>query len=615
MIGVGILLGLFILIILLLPFLLDLNRYRDQYLPVLEEALDRKVDVEDIRLTLFPTLGVQLQKVVIADNPAFSSQPFMTVPSVQVAVQWRPLLEKRVQVESVLIEDPVVKIIRSETGELNTSTLGKVPPPGLPPSNKDKPQDSVSPLLGMFAVEQFAMTGGTLDYEDRTQKPPQTYQIQSLTMNTESVAIGKTALINVNGMVMPYQLPVEVKGRVGPIQANLDIPELDINGKLGEVEVTTQGAMTNGQLTMDVRVPQASTGDVPIEFGLEKPVRLSQLEAHLVAGLFSTTPQAGPTEVTINPLRANLHLGGSTVHVSGKGTPSHFSLVGNSPSLASQDLPLSLPVQEPFLLEQVEFEAKSNGTKLYLKSLKAKVFEGVVLAQGVLDQTGPPFHFSTKGTFKDFSIHSLAKVIRPSSLSMTGAGELDWNVTGVFSPSQPLKIDGPTRLTLQKGEVIGFDLVKTIEDALQISGVLGKPTGATQFSLIDAKTALEADGLAVRELIANAPNFSLRSVGKLGIDQSVNFRGTLGVPAAIADKIIRRFPMAKMVRQKGQLLLPFVVKGTTQDPVFRLDTQSIGTQVQKEVEKRLEKVLQGDDQELQKLMDEGKGLLQQFFRK
>ncbi len=615
MIALAVVFALLIVVVLLLPFLLDLNRYRDQYLPIVEEALARKVDVEDIRLTLFPTLGVQLRNVVIADDPAFSPQPFMTVPSVQVVVQWRPLFEKRVQVESVLIENPVVRVIRSKTGELNTSTMGKVSPPDTGPDNSGKPADPVSPLLGVFAVEQFSMTGGTVDFEDRMHQPSQTYHIQRVALGTQSVAIGKTAQIQLNGTVMPYNLPVDVNGRLGPIQANLDIPKMDIDGHVGKIGITAQGNVLKGKLTMDVQVPKASTVDVPIELGLEKPVSVSQVEAHVVTLLVAKDPQAQPSELTINPFRANLHLGQSTIQVSGAGTPSAFSLKGTSLSLASQDLPLSLPVQQPFSLEQVHFEAQAQAKKLFLQSLQAKVFEGSVMAQGEMNQDGPPFAFSAQGTFHDFSIDALDKVLRSSSLSMTGTGQLDWNVTGVFSPSQPLQITGPVQLTLREGEVIGFDLVKTIEDALQISGILGKPTGATQYSLIDARTALEADGLAVQELIASTPNVSLRSIGKLGLDQSVNFQGTIGVPSAVADKIVRRFPMAKMVRQSGQLQLPFVVKGTAQDPVFRLDSQSIGRQVQKKVEKRLEKVLQGDNQEIQKLMDEGKGLLKQFFGK
>jgi uncharacterized protein involved in outer membrane biogenesis len=615
MIVVAIVLVLLAAIILLLPLLLDLNRYRDQYLPVLEQALHRKVAVEDVRLTLFPTLGVQLRDVVIADDLAFSSKPFLTVPSVQVAVQWRPLLQRRIQVQSVLVQNPVLQVILSKTGELNTSTIGKIPSPSNASSDKAEPKDSVSPLLGVLAVEKFTMTGGTLDYEDHTHQPSQVYQIHSLGLNTESVAIGETARIEMNGMVMPYQMPFDVKGRLGPIQANLDIPELDIRGHVGKVALTAQGELRNGQLILDVSVPKASTDDVPIELGLKNLVEFTLLEAHLVAPLFLKESRSLPLGVTIDPLRANLHFGNSTIHVSGKGTPSRFSLFGDSASLFSEDLPVSLPVLEPFSLEQIKFDAKIQGDKLTLQSLKAKVFDGTLRATGSLDRTHPPFTFSTQGTFKDFSVETLAKVFRPSSLSITGVGELIWKVTGVVSSSKILEIHGPASLTLRNGEVIGFDLVRAIEEALQMSGVLGESIGTTQFSLIDAKAELERGGLAIRELTAYAPNFSLRSAGKIGLDQSMNLQGMLGVPPVIADKIIRRFPMAKALRQKGQLVLPFVVRGMVQDPVLRLDTQSLGNQVQKKVEERLEKALQGDDQELQKLLDEGKDLLKQLFRK
>jgi hypothetical protein len=157
--------------------------------------------------------------------------------------------------------------------------------------------------------------------------------------------------------------------------------------------------------------------------------------------------------------------------------------------------------------------------------------------------------------------------------------------------------------------------MKAIEDALQMTGILGQSTGTTRFSVIDARTEFEKDGLTIRQLTANASNFSLRSAGTVGLDQSVNLQGTLSVPPALADNIIRRFPMAKVVKQEGQLVLPFVIGGTVQDPVLRLDTKILGKQVQKEVEERLEKVLQGDDQELQKLLGEGKDILKRFFRK
>ncbi len=615
MIVLAIVFALLVLIILSLPYLLDLNRYRDQYLPVLEKALNRNIEVEDVRLTLFPTLGVQLHNVVIADDPVFSSKPFLTVPSVQVAVQWRPLLQWRIEVERVLVESPIVQVIRSKNGILNTSTIGNVSTSGQVSSEIVGLKDSVSPLLGVLAVKQFSLKDGTLRYEDHMHQPPRIHQIEQLVLNTISVAIGETAGVDVHGILMPYQMLVDAKGRLGPLQANFDIPKLDIVGHVGNVEVTVHGTVLHGQLIVDVQIPKASTDDIPIESGLTKPVGLSQLQVHLVASLFPKEGEPHSDDLTIDSLRANIHFGKSSLHVSGNGTPSRFFLVGDSPALSSQDFPVSLPLQQHFSLDQLEFTAEIQGETVNIQSFKAKVFDGTLNAQGVLDSLRSPLRFSTQGTFTDFSVEPLLKVIRPSSRSMTGAGELNWKMNVVVSTSNIPTFDGRAHLIIRHGEVIGFDLVKTVEDALKMSGVLGQSTGATQFSVIDAQTKIEKDGLTIQELRVKAPNFSLRSVGKLSWDQSVTLQGTLGVLPSMAEKIIQRYPLAKVVRQEGQLVLPFVVQGTVQDPKFRLDAKFLGNQISKTIEKRLEKVLQGDNQELQKLLDEGKDLLKHFFRK
>jgi hypothetical protein len=614
MVAVAIGLILLVLIILMLPFLLDLNRYRDQYLPILEQALHRKIDVDDVRLVLYPKLGVQLRDVVIAEDPAFSAHPFLQVSSVRVAVLWKPLLQRRIEVESVVVERPILQVIRSAKGDLNLSTIGNIPVSGQMAIDNTKLKGSVSPLLGVLAVKQLTLTGGTVQFEDRTQPHPKPYQIDNLTVNTESVAMGETAHVRMSGLLMPYQTPFEVTGRVGPLQPSLDIPELDIRGHVGKVAVTAQGQVINGRLTVDVQIPQSSTDDVPFELGLTKPVRLTQLHAHLVAPLFLKEPQSSPAELAIDPLRLDLHVGQSVIHVSGKGTPSRFSLIGQSPSFSSGDFPVAPPVQQPFSLEQLQFEAKIQENQLTLHSLKAKAFNGILLATGILDRTRLPYTFSTQGTFEEFSVGTLVQVIRPSSLTMTGAGALKWNLSGIFAPSKMVALDGLTHLTVGKGEVIGFDLVKAVEEALQMPGALGPTTGVTQFSQVEAKAEFVKDGLAIQALTAHAPNFVLRSAGKLGLDQSVNLAGTIAVPSSMAEKIIQRFPLAKLVRQEGQLVLPFLVQGTVQNPVFRLDTRILGDQVRKKVEQRLEKALQGDKRELQKLLDEGKDLLRQFFR-
>jgi hypothetical protein len=168
-------------------------------------------------------------------------------------------------------------------------------------------------------------------------------------------------------------------------------------------------------------------------------------------------------------------------------------------------------------------------------------------------------------------------------------------------------------LRIRDGQLVGFDAVQAIEEALQLRGLQEESTGATKFSLIDTKAELEERGLVIRQLTLEAPDFSMTGVGSLGFDRSLALQGNLATSAAIADRIIQRFPMAKVARHQEQLVLPFTVNGTVQTPVLQLDTQSFGHQVTTNVEQRIEKALQGDEQELQQLLQDGADVLRQLF--
>ena len=58
--GIGVVLLLLVVLVLALPFLVDLNAYQEQYRPVIEDALNRKITLQDIRLTVWPRIGARV---------------------------------------------------------------------------------------------------------------------------------------------------------------------------------------------------------------------------------------------------------------------------------------------------------------------------------------------------------------------------------------------------------------------------------------------------------------------------------------------------------------------------------------------------------------------------
>ncbi|TLY16665.1 MAG: AsmA family protein [Nitrospirae bacterium] len=101
LLGIGILLALVLVLALILPFIVDLNSYQAQYRPVIEETLNRKVMLKDIRLTIIPRIGVRIAGFTVMDDPAFGEQPFASLSSLDIGVKLGPLLQKRVEVEEI----------------------------------------------------------------------------------------------------------------------------------------------------------------------------------------------------------------------------------------------------------------------------------------------------------------------------------------------------------------------------------------------------------------------------------------------------------------------------------------------------------------------------------
>jgi len=101
LIGLGLILILIIAAILLLPFLIDLNKYQNYYQPMIEEALNRKIVLKTLRLSIIPRIGVRIAGFTVMDDPAFSTGPFASLESLDIGIQFKPLLSGRIEIDDV----------------------------------------------------------------------------------------------------------------------------------------------------------------------------------------------------------------------------------------------------------------------------------------------------------------------------------------------------------------------------------------------------------------------------------------------------------------------------------------------------------------------------------
>lgn len=116
--------GVIIVILLALPLFINANSFRPTVEARLSAALGRKVQVGDLSMSIFSG-SLVAKNLSIADDPGFSSNPFLTAKALRVGVEVWPLItSKALHITGLTVENPEVNLIRNQQGKWNASTIG-----------------------------------------------------------------------------------------------------------------------------------------------------------------------------------------------------------------------------------------------------------------------------------------------------------------------------------------------------------------------------------------------------------------------------------------------------------------------------------------------------------
>lgn len=121
-------LALVILAVIAVPFFVNGEAFRPTLESRLSAALNRKVTIGHLSFSLFSG-SLVAKDIAIADDPAFSTSPFLKANELKVGVEVGPLLSKReIHITSLTIDTPAMQLIQNQTGKWNYSSIGNNTP-------------------------------------------------------------------------------------------------------------------------------------------------------------------------------------------------------------------------------------------------------------------------------------------------------------------------------------------------------------------------------------------------------------------------------------------------------------------------------------------------------
>lgn len=193
---VALLFLLFLAVIIILPFVVDLNDYKDKISSIVKEQTGREFVIKgDIELSLFPSIGAKIGAMELKNAKGFGKEPFAAIESIHVAVKLMPLLSKKVEVDTISLKGLNLNLIKNSRGKTNWEDLipeEKEVKKGAKETKKTQGKE-VSPLAA-FSVRGINISDSNLSWKDET--AGKAYSVKNINLKTGQFVPNKPVDIN-----------------------------------------------------------------------------------------------------------------------------------------------------------------------------------------------------------------------------------------------------------------------------------------------------------------------------------------------------------------------------------------------------------------------------------
>ena len=112
-----------VLMVMLLPPLINVNRFQRRIAISIGGSLGRPVHLDRVELSLLPLPGFTLENFVVSEDPAFGSEPIIRANSVRATLRLSSLWRKRVEFSKISFTEPSVNLVHLPNGKWNLESI------------------------------------------------------------------------------------------------------------------------------------------------------------------------------------------------------------------------------------------------------------------------------------------------------------------------------------------------------------------------------------------------------------------------------------------------------------------------------------------------------------
>lgn len=212
----------------------DADRYRPLLVNKLQEAVGRPVTLERLSLGWSNGIAVQLRNLAILEQAPAAGEPLVQIESASALVRLGPLLRKEVQVSSIVLSRPQIRLARDTQGSLNVLGLVAVASPAAQAARST----TVGGTPVSFNIDSFRVEDGTLHWTDALTSPPTDLRLKRVDGVVRNIAPGTP-------------MDMDLKAAFGAAEQNLHL-----SGRLTLPSRTHAGSLEQGTFAVEDLVLQ-----------------------------------------------------------------------------------------------------------------------------------------------------------------------------------------------------------------------------------------------------------------------------------------------------------------------------------------------------------------------
>jgi AsmA protein len=505
---VGVVFAVFVLIALMLPLFVNVDKLRPEVQTQASAALGREVTIGKLELSVFSG-GVAAKDVTIADDPGYSNQPFVRAKSLDVGVDLWPLIfSKALHVNTLTLQDPEIHLVKGAGGKWNYSSLGTK-------SSTDSKRGRRKP------AEQQSKSAAS--------SAPQDFSIGRFEINS-----GRVVVSNASGKPHTYEDVTVVAKNISPTSV---VPFTVSAKSPGE-----------GKVSLDGRAGPLNREDAS-QTPLEAAVNIEHMDLASTGFLDASSGIAGTLD-----FKGNLKSDGKQAKTSGNAKVDKLKLVKGG-------APARVPVNLDYAADYDLVGKNGSMTKgdILTGKTAAKLtgnFEGrgdVMIVHMKLNGNNMPIS-DLQGLLPAFG------VVLPAGAALSG-GTASANLS-LDGPIDHLVTTGPINVANTK--LTGFNLGEKMK---ALSALAGVNTGSeTVIQQLSSTLRVAPEGIQASNLNLILPQIgAITGNGTIGANNGLNFKmlAKLNNGGGVMGGLSQ---LTTLGQSKGQL--PFLIQGTTANPVF-----------------------------------------------